>query len=149
MSCYILQLSLRFTCGYELTCYCKPLPRAVNCTLMQIWSRSVMIMISAVIALSHHSLFGYWNVLRNASINTKQNERNSNRRRSLCSSCFPQDVALMVWTCRTPTASITQLNSAKDAFLFSHRPRRSTGAFVSHSTVASDRRGFSKDKYSL
>lgn len=82
---------------------------------MQIWSRSVMIIISAVISLSHLGLFGYWNVLWNASINTKQNERNSDWRLSLCPSHFPQDVTLMAWKCSTPTASITQLNSAKNA----------------------------------
>ena len=90
---------------------------------MQNWSRSVMIMISAVIALSHHSLFGNWNLLWNASINTKQNERNTKWSLSLCPSCFPQDAALMVWKCRTPTASINQLNSAKNAFSFSQRHR--------------------------
>lgn len=82
---------------------------------MQIWSRSVMIIISAVISLSHLGLFGNWNVLWNASINTKQNERNSDWRLSLCPSRFPQDVTLMAWKCSTPTASITQLNSAKNA----------------------------------
>lgn len=99
-------------------CYCKPHPRAINCTLMQIWSRSVMIMISARIALSHNSLFGHRNVLWNASINTKQNECIGNRRLSLCPSCFPQDVALMVCKCYTLTASIISLNSAKNALFF-------------------------------
>lgn len=32
---------------------------------------SMAIMISAVISLSHHGLFGYWNVLWNASIHTE------------------------------------------------------------------------------
>lgn len=36
--------------------------------LMQIPSRSMVIMISTVISLSHHPLFGYWNVLWNASV---------------------------------------------------------------------------------
>lgn len=83
-----------------------------------------MIMISAVISLSHLRLFGYWNVLWNASINTKQNERNGNWCLSLCPTSFPQDVTLMRWKCRTPTASITELNSAVLIFLSPHGCRR-------------------------
>lgn len=66
---------------------------------MQIRRRSAMIMISAVISLSHHSLFGCSNVLWNAPINTKQTGPNG---------LTPQPMARK---CRTPAASIREPNA--------------------------------------